>query len=53
MELDGARVLVTGGSRGIGACLARAYAAAGAQVVVVARSGDDLRAVADEVGQAV
>ena len=50
MELDGARVLVTGGSRGIGACLARSFAAAGSNVVVVARSGDDLQAVADEVG---
>tara|TARA_B100000470_G_scaffold22317_1_gene14666 strand:+ start:2260 stop:3081 length:822 start_codon:yes stop_codon:yes gene_type:complete len=50
MDLDGARVLVTGGSRGIGAALARAYAAAGADVVVVARSESDLRTVADEVG---
>jgi len=50
MDLDGARVLVTGGSRGIGAALARAYSAAGADVVVVARSEGDLRTVADEVG---
>ena len=50
MDLDGARVLVTGGSRGIGAALARAYAAAGAEVVVAARSEGDLRAVAEEVG---
>ena len=50
MDLDGARVLVTGGSRGIGAALARAYAAAGADVVVAARSEGDLRAIADEVG---
>ena len=51
MELEGARVPVTGGSRGNDACLARAQAAPGAQVVV-ARSGDDLRAAADEVGGA-
>ena len=50
MELKGARILVTGGSRGIGAALARAYAAEGAEVVVAARSVVDLQAVADEVG---
>jgi len=37
MDLNGARVLVTGGSKGIGASLARAYKAAGADVVVAAR----------------
>ena len=42
MELKGARILVTGGSRGIGAALARAYAAEGAEVVVAARSVVDL-----------
>ena len=51
MELEGARVPVAGGSPGNDARLARAQAAAGAQVVV-ARSGDDLRAAADEVGGA-
>lgn len=50
MELVGARVLVTGGSKGIGAALARAYAAAGAHVVVAARASDELRSVAAEVG---
>ena len=50
MDLDGARVLVTGGSRGIGAALARAYAGAGASVIVVARSADELRRVAGEIG---
>ncbi len=50
MELNGARVLVTGGSKGIGASLARAYAAAGADVVVVARASAELEVVAAEVG---
>ena len=50
MEFKGARILVTGGSRGIGAALARAYAAEGAEVVVAARSVVDLQVVADEVG---
>ncbi|MEC8999791.1 MAG: SDR family NAD(P)-dependent oxidoreductase [Actinomycetota bacterium] len=49
MELSGARVLVTGGSKGIGASLARAYAAVGAKVVVAARESVELDAVAAEV----
>ncbi|MGH1503765.1 MAG: SDR family NAD(P)-dependent oxidoreductase [Acidimicrobiales bacterium] len=50
MKLQGKNVVITGGSQGIGADLARRAAAAGAQVLVVARSADKLRAVADEVG---
>ena len=50
MDLNGARVLVTGGSKGIGASLARTYAAVGANVVVAARPSDELDAVATEVG---
>jgi NAD(P)-dependent dehydrogenase (short-subunit alcohol dehydrogenase family) len=38
IRLPGAVVLVTGGSRGIGAGIARAFLAAGAQVVVCGRS---------------
>ena len=52
MELDGARVLVTGGSGGIGSALARAYAAAGAKVVVSARTAGKLADLADEIGGA-
>ena len=43
-------MLVTGGSKGIGAALARGYAQAGAQVLVVARAADELDAVANEIG---
>jgi NAD(P)-dependent dehydrogenase (short-subunit alcohol dehydrogenase family) len=34
MELEGARVLVTGGTSGIGAAIAEAYAAHGARVMI-------------------
>jgi 3-oxoacyl-[acyl-carrier protein] reductase len=42
--------LVTGGGRGIGANIARALAQDGWSVVVAARSIDEVRAVADEIG---
>jgi short-subunit dehydrogenase len=50
MELQGRQVLITGASRGIGAELARQFAAAGARVALVARSVDALSAVAAEAG---
>ena len=50
-SLEGKTALVTGGSRGIGAAIARELAAAGATVVVGYRSGqDEAEAVAGEVG---
>jgi NAD(P)-dependent dehydrogenase (short-subunit alcohol dehydrogenase family) len=40
--LEGRKALVTGASRGVGAAVARAFAARGAQVALLSRSGDDL-----------
>lgn len=45
-------VLVTGASSGVGAALARAFAAEGADVALVARSTGDLEPVADACRQA-
>jgi uncharacterized protein len=50
MEIDGAHVLVTGASRGIGAGLARAFAAAGGRVTVVARTATAVEELAAETG---
>jgi short-subunit dehydrogenase len=44
--------LITGASSGIGAALARTFAAHGHEVVVVARSEPQLAALADEIGAA-
>jgi NAD(P)-dependent dehydrogenase (short-subunit alcohol dehydrogenase family) len=49
MRLAGRVAVVTGGGDGIGAAVARAYAAEGARVVVAELSEESGRAVADEV----
>lgn len=50
MDMQGKTVVVTGASRGIGAAAARAFAAAGANVVLLARSGGAIGEVAREIG---
>lgn len=49
-SLDGRVVVVTGASEGLGVAFARAVHAAGARVVVAARRGDRVAALADELG---
>jgi NAD(P)-dependent dehydrogenase (short-subunit alcohol dehydrogenase family) len=50
MNMQGKVVAITGASRGIGAAAARAFAATGARVVLMARSVSDLDALAAETG---
>lgn len=48
-DLTGLVALVTGGSRGLGAEMVRAFAARGADVVIASRKLENCEAVADEV----
>lgn len=50
MDLQAKTVLITGASRGIGAATAREFAAAGANVALVARSKDAIAELAGEIG---
>ena len=54
LRLDGKRALITGATKGIGADIARTFAAAGARLILSGRDAADLRsaqsALADEFG---
>jgi short-subunit dehydrogenase len=50
MKVDGARIVITGGSRGIGAAMAALCAARGARVALVARSQRPLEKLAADLG---
>jgi len=51
VDLNGKTVVITGASKGIGAAAARAFAAAGANVVLMARDREALATLAGEIGQ--
>lgn len=50
MDPRGAHVLITGGSKGIGAAMARELGRRGARLTLVARASDELEKVAVDVG---
>ncbi|MDP7206124.1 MAG: SDR family NAD(P)-dependent oxidoreductase, partial [Pirellulaceae bacterium] len=50
-RLDGKRLFITGGSRGLGREMALAIAEAGADVILAGRSEESLQATADEIRQ--
>jgi 3-oxoacyl-[acyl-carrier protein] reductase len=52
LDLSGKRVLVTGGSKGIGLGIAKAFAAEGAELILVARDIDEGEA-SEQVGRAI
>jgi NAD(P)-dependent dehydrogenase (short-subunit alcohol dehydrogenase family) len=49
LQLAGKKVLVTGGSKGIGLAIGEAFAAEGANVILVSRSADALTAAANDI----
>ncbi|MFF3484200.1 SDR family oxidoreductase [Streptomyces sp. NPDC002701] len=53
MDINGAVVLVTGASSGIGAATARAASRAGARVVLIARREERIQQLAKELGESV
>jgi NAD(P)-dependent dehydrogenase (short-subunit alcohol dehydrogenase family) len=51
MDMTSKTVIITGASRGIGAEAARVFAKAGANVALLARSQEDIAALAGEIGE--
>lgn len=51
IDLSGQTAVVTGASRGIGAAAVRRLASAGANVVLLARSGNDITKIAQDIGE--
>ncbi len=52
LDLKGKTVLVTGGSKGIGLATAKAFAAEGANIIIVSRDSAMLNSAADDISQA-
>jgi NAD(P)-dependent dehydrogenase (short-subunit alcohol dehydrogenase family) len=50
-DLTGRTALVTGGSRGLGLAMARAYAEHGASVMICSRNAEELQQAAREIGE--
>ncbi|MBB6446605.1 SDR family NAD(P)-dependent oxidoreductase [Bacillus benzoevorans] len=51
LDLSGKVILITGGSRGLGAEMAREFAAAGADIILASRNKESCEVVANEVRQ--
>jgi NAD(P)-dependent dehydrogenase (short-subunit alcohol dehydrogenase family) len=51
-DFSGRGALVTGGSRGLGKCMARAFAERGARVLITSRHEEELKSAAAEIGKA-
>ena len=50
LRLDGKKALVTGGSRGIGKAIAKAFVDSGAEVMISSRKAESCEATANEIG---